>query len=87
MLLETLKESAMPKERRVRLFTNGHSQAVRIPEDFALPTDEAIMRKEGDRIVIEPVTPRSLSAVLASLEPIEEEFPPIDDLPLDPVDL
>jgi hypothetical protein len=30
---------------------------------------------------------RSLLSVLASLPPIEEEFPPVEELPLEPVDL
>ncbi len=41
-------------ERHVKLFKNGRSQAVRSPREFELPGDEAIMRKEGSRIIIEP---------------------------------
>jgi antitoxin VapB len=37
--------------------------------------------------VIEPAPPRSLLAVLATLEPIDEEFPAIEELPQTPVDL
>ena len=37
----------MQTERRVRLFKNGRNQALRIPKDFELPGDEAIIRKEG----------------------------------------
>lgn len=77
----------MPTERHVRLFKNGRNQAVRIPREFELPGEDAIMRKEGDRLVIEPAPPRSLLAVLATLEPIEETFPPIEELPLEPVEL
>ncbi len=74
------------QERRVKLFRNGRNQAVRIPREFEIPGEDAIMRKEGDRLVIEPVPPRSLLAVLASLEPLDEDFPPIDELPHQPVD-
>jgi len=45
------------------------------------------MRKEGDRLIIEPAPPKSLLAVLATLMPVQEDFPPIRDLPPDPVDL
>ncbi len=45
------------------------------------------MRKEGDRLIIEPAPPKSLLAVLATLAPLDEEFPPIPELALDPVDL
>lgn len=72
-------------ERYVKLFKNGRSQAVRIPRDFELPGVDAIMRKEGTRLIIEPVPPCSLLARLRALEPIEEDFGPIDDLSADPV--
>jgi antitoxin VapB len=32
-------------ERHVRLFKNGRNQAVRIPREFELPGEDAIMRK------------------------------------------
>jgi antitoxin VapB len=73
--------------RHVKLFTNGRNQAVRIPREFELPGEDAIMRKEGDRLIIEPAQPRSLLALLATLEPIEEDFAEITDLPIDSVDL
>lgn len=43
--------------------------------------------EEGERLIIEPAPPRSLLAVLASLEPLDEAFPPIPELPTDSVDL
>ena len=77
-----------PNERHVKLFRNGRNRAVRIPRDFDFPGDEAIMRKEGDRLIIEPShKKKTLGELLDSLEPIEEEFPEITDLPPDPVDL
>jgi antitoxin VapB len=81
------KEVAMSAERHVKVFRNGRNQAVRIPREFEFPGEEAIMRKEGDRLIIEPAPPKSLLAVLATLGPLEEDFPPISDLPPDPVDL
>ncbi|MEX1184411.1 MAG: AbrB/MazE/SpoVT family DNA-binding domain-containing protein [Gemmatimonadota bacterium] len=82
----------MPNEptdahRRVRLFRNGRNQAVRIPREYELPGDEAIIRREGDRLILEPAMPTSLLAVLATLEPLDEDFPVIEDRPPDPVDL
>jgi antitoxin VapB len=74
-------------ERPVKLFRNGRNQAVRIPREFELAGEDAVMRKEGDRLIIELAPPQSLLALLASLQPIDEEFAPIDELPLDPVDL
>jgi len=69
----------MGERRRVRLFRSGRNQAVRIPVEFELPEDEAIMHRDGDRLVIEPVRKRGLVAWLASMTPIDEGFPEIDD--------
>jgi antitoxin VapB len=69
----------MIPERRVKLFKNGRNQAVRIPREFELPGSDAIMRKEGERLVIEPALPQSLMQLLATLKPIDEDFPPIGD--------
>lgn len=77
----------MSQERHVKMFKNGRNQAIRIPREFEFSGDEAIIRKEGDRLVIEPAPPKSLLAVLATLAPLDEDFPPIRDLPPDPVDL
>lgn len=74
-------------ERHVKIFRNGRNQAVRIPREFELAGEDAIMRKEGTRLVIEPAPPRSLLALLATLEPIDDEFPPISDPPPEPFDL
>jgi antitoxin VapB len=74
-------------ERHVKLFKNGRNQAVRIPREFELPGEDAIMRKEGERLIIEPTPPTSLLAVLATLAPLDEDFPPILDLALDSVEL
>jgi antitoxin VapB len=45
------------------------------------------MRKEGERLIIEPAKPKSLLALLAMLESLDEEFPPVSELDLDPVEL
>ncbi len=77
----------MIPERHVKLFKNGRNQAIRIPREFELPGNEAVMRKEGQRLIIEPVEPKSLLAVLATLQPLDEEFPPVPELPVKPVEL
>jgi antitoxin VapB len=74
-------------ERYVKLFRNGRNQAVRIPREFELPGEDAIIRKEGQRLIIETAPPRSLLSVLATLKTLDEDFPPIEDLPADAVDL
>lgn len=69
----------MDKHRHVRLFRNGRNQAVRIPVEFELPGDEAIVYRDGDRLVIEPVRKRGLVALLKSMKPLGEDFPEIED--------
>ncbi len=69
----------MPERRYVRLFRNGRNQAVRIPVEFELPGSEAIMHRDGDRLVIEPARKRGLVALLKTMKPLEEDFPEIDD--------
>jgi antitoxin VapB len=71
-------------ERHVKLFKNGQNQAVRIPREFELPGEDAIICKEGERLIIEPTPPKSLLALLATLAPLEEDFPPIADPDPDP---
>lgn len=38
-----------------KLFRNGNSQAVRLPRAFRLPGKEAAIRREGDKIILEPL--------------------------------
>ena len=70
--------------RAVKLFRNG--------------ANEAVIRREGGKLIIEPAKPQyekgSAAALLAALdemaklEPIDEEFPNVDEglLPLDDID-
>ena len=68
-----------PQSRHVRLFKNGSNQAVRIPREFELPGSEAVMRKEGNRLILEALQPASLKALLAGWEPLDEGLPAIPD--------
>ena len=72
-------EDILSQQRRISLFRNGRNQAVRIPKGMELPGDEAVLRKEGDRLILEPVHPTSLLALLKTLSPIEEYFAHIAD--------
>ena len=65
-------------QRHVRLFSNGHNQVLRIPKEFELEGDEAIIHKDGDRLIIEPARKGQLLTLLTTLEPIEESIPDID---------
>ena len=65
--------------RHVKLFRVGHSQALRIPREFELPGDVAVIYREGQRLMLEPIQRQSLSRLLAGWRPIETEWPVIDD--------
>ena len=75
-----------PPARYASLFRNGRNQAVRIPREFEMGGERVRISKDGNRLILEPVTdqPRLL-AVLAEIGSIEEEFPDVDVdvLPLD----
>jgi antitoxin VapB len=66
-------------ERHVRLFRNGRNQALRIPREFELEGEEAIIHKEGDRLIVEPIRKGRLLELLATMEPLDEPFPDVDD--------
>ena len=74
----------MSEARYIRLLRRGHSQIINIPAEFELPRDKVLMRRDGDRLVIEPLAKRGLPGLLASLEPLDEAFPEIADPPPSP---
>ena len=80
----------MQRERQVRLFRNGRNKALRIPRELELDADEAIIRKEGERLIVEPVNRRpNIATLLAGWEPLDEPLLDVDEglLPLDDIRL
>lgn len=81
------------KSREAKLFRNNRSQAVRIPAEFELPGERVLIRREGGKLIIEPVLgPRNIVELLAQWrqdEPLgpEDQFPEIADMPLQPEDM
>ncbi len=73
--------------REARLFRNNRNQAVRIPVEFELPGKRVTIRRDGDRLIIEPMQKPGLLALLASWEPCNEAFPTIEDTPANPEDI
>lgn len=76
----------MRLERHVRHFRNGRGRALRIPRELELDAHEAIVRKDGERLIVEPVKHRpDLATLLAGWEPPDEPIPDVDEglLPLD----
>ena len=78
----------MNLERHARLFRNGRNQAIRIPREFEFVGDEVLIRKEGNTLVIVPVQKSSLLAMLAGMDPLDVDFPDVDEglLPVGEVD-
>lgn len=74
-------EAPVTEARKVSLFRNGRNKALRIPVEFEPEGDEVMIRKDGNLLIIEPVTtaPKmTLAELLDSWEP-EPDFPDIDD--------
>jgi antitoxin VapB len=69
----------MSEPKRVKLLRHGRNQAVRIPVEFELPGHDALMHRDGDRLIIEPLRKRGLIALLKTMTPLDESFPDIDD--------
>jgi antitoxin VapB len=71
----------MGVERQIRLERDGDGQTIHIPGDFALPGENALIRKEGDEVIIRPAEKKmsDLLEWLKKQEPIDEEFPDIDE--------
>jgi antitoxin VapB len=71
--------------RQVKLFRNGRNQALRIPREFELEGNRALVHREGERLIVQPLRKGRLLAVLASLEPLDERLADVDEemLPLD----
>jgi antitoxin VapB len=81
------------RPREAKLFRNNRSQAVRIPAEFELPGDRVLIRREGGKLIIEPMTkPTNMIELLAEWKkeaPLgpEDQFPEIEDMPAKPEDI
>ena len=62
---------------------------MQIPQELFLLTKEVSIRKEGEKLIIEPYLQKTLLEILSTLDDIDEEFPNIDEglLPLDNIEL
>jgi len=55
-------ESEPTAHARAKIFTNGRSQAVRLPKEFRFEGKEVAIRKEGHAVILEPVAKRKWPA-------------------------
>jgi len=67
--------------REAKLFKNRNNQAVRIPVDLAFDADVDRVRilRDGERLILEPIHKNRLVALLDSWQPLDEDFPEIED--------
>ena len=56
-----------------KLFQTGRSQAVRLPKAFRMPGKEVKIHREGNRIILEPLS-TSWDALLVALDEFPEDF-------------
>lgn len=77
----------MENLRHISLLANGQEQVLTIPQEFALSSTEVLLRKEGQRLIIEPISRGSLLSLLTTLQDITDNFPDMDKglLPLDDI--
>lgn len=55
-----------------RLFTNGRSQAVRLPKGFRFEgVREVSLERDGDTVILRPVAGTSVERLIASLSKFE----------------
>ena len=66
--------------KTAKIFMHGRSQAVRLPKEFRLPGKEVRVRRDGNKLILEPIAPVDIDAWLAKLDAFSngdrEEFIP-----------
>ncbi len=80
----------MIDRQTVQLSQEGTTQILNIPVGFELSSNEVLVRKEGDRLIVEPIKKTPISDLLAEFAKegdITEDFPDVDEglLPLDDI--
>jgi len=82
--------TTVSRPREAKLFRNNRSQAVRIPVEFEFSGERVLIRREGTRLIIEPIAkPSNIVELLAQWrneEPLgpDDQFPEIADNPPQP---
>lgn len=67
--------------KTAKLFVNGRSQAVRLPREFRFRGDEVRIRREGRRVILEPIADEWGDAFWESFGSWDEEIPRLDEHP------
>ena len=68
--------------RTAKVFMTNRSQAVRLPKDFQFATDEVLIRKVGDDVILSP-RPKDWRSYLESAPVASDAFmADVEDLPV-----
>lgn len=70
-----------------QLIKIGRNQAIQIPIGFELSGTTATRRREGSRLILEPLSRPSLQGLFASWDALPEGLSPFENLPTDAVKL
>ena len=57
-----------------KVFKTGRSQAVRIPKRFRFTTDEVVIERDGEKVILTP-RPRSWKEYFATAPKLPADFP------------
>ena len=74
-------------ETTAKLFQNGRSQAVRLPKAFRFKGAEVKIRKEGDKVILEPLEQKTWPDGFWDAFPADPDFKLPQPLASTPVDL
>ncbi|EXS69400.1 MULTISPECIES: AbrB/MazE/SpoVT family DNA-binding domain-containing protein [Sphingobium] len=56
-----------------KIFKTGRSQAVRLPKEFRFEGDQVRIRREGDAVILEPIS-SDWNWLKALVGPVDEDF-------------
>jgi len=59
--------------KTAKLFRNGRSQAVRLPQEFRFQGDHVLVKKLGEGVLLLPAT-RSWETLVSSLSQFSDDF-------------
>ena len=69
-------------ESTAKIFQNGRSQAVRLPKEFRLKGNMVKIKKEGDRVILEPFESSNWPEGFWELFPEDPDFNMAEPLPV-----
>ncbi|MCP4750142.1 MAG: AbrB/MazE/SpoVT family DNA-binding domain-containing protein [Proteobacteria bacterium] len=74
-------------EAIAKLFKNGRSQAVRLPKQFRFEGEEVKVRKEGNKVILEPLDKDEWADGFWGLFTKDSDFETPEPLPSSAIDL